>query len=260
LAGIIAACSNDGSGGGQASSSRATTGATAETTGATDTTGATTTSGAATDSTIAAGAGAEIPDETAGPFPSDGSNGPNVLTDSGVVRADITQSIGDFSGTAEGVPMTLNLTVVDAATGNPLPGAAIYLWHCTAGGQYSIYEIDDQNYLRGVQAADDAGKVTFQTVFPGCYSGRWPHCHFEVFDDVASATSGNAAIKTSQLAIPQADCEAVYADDRYGNSLANLGRLSLQSDGIFADGWSDQLAVMTGSPDSSYSAALLVRV
>ena len=45
---------------------------------------------------------AVIPEETAGPFPGDGSNGPNVLTESGVVRSDIRSSFGEFSGTATG--------------------------------------------------------------------------------------------------------------------------------------------------------------
>ncbi|MCU1500121.1 MAG: intradiol ring-cleavage dioxygenase, partial [Acidimicrobiales bacterium] len=123
------------------------------------------------------GAGAAIPDETAGPFPADGSNGPNVLTDGAVVRTDLTTSFGDHRGTAEGVPLTVQLTVVDAATGQPRSGAAVYLWHCTADGRYSLYEVEDQNYLRGVQVADDAGRISFTTVYPGCYSGRWPHCH-----------------------------------------------------------------------------------
>ena len=34
-----------------------------------------------------------IPEETAGPFPGDGSNGPDVLTESGVVRSDITTTL-----------------------------------------------------------------------------------------------------------------------------------------------------------------------
>src|SRR5690349_19676679 len=59
----------------------------------------------------AAGAADEIPDETAGPYPGDGSNGPDVLGESGVVRSDIRSSFGEFSGTAEGVPMTLELTI-----------------------------------------------------------------------------------------------------------------------------------------------------
>jgi hypothetical protein len=49
------------------------------------------------------------PDETAGPYPGDGSNGPDVLEQSGIVRRDIRSSFEEYSGTAEGVPMTLEL-------------------------------------------------------------------------------------------------------------------------------------------------------
>ena len=45
-----------------------------------------------------------IPEETAGPYPGDGSNGPDVLTQDGVVRADIRSSFGGATGTASGVP------------------------------------------------------------------------------------------------------------------------------------------------------------
>ena len=55
-----------------------------------------------------------MPDETGGPYPGDGSNGPNVLDDS-------------------------------------MEGAAVYLWHCNRDGQYSLYPqgVSDENYLRG---------------------------------------------------------------------------------------------------------------
>lgn len=260
MAGVLAACS---SGSSTAEASQETTGgsATSSTTGSSTTGSATdgTTGADATDA-VEASAGAEIPDETAGPYPADGSNGPNVLGTEGVVRSDLTTSFGDLSGTAEGIATTINLTVVDAATGDPLPGAAVYLWHCTATGAYSIYEVTDQNYLRGVTAADDAGRVAFTTIFPGCYNGRWPHCHFEVYGSLDEAGGGSGAIKTSQLALPQADCETVYADDRYGPSASNLARQSLSSDNVFRDGWEDQLATVSGSNDAGYTVSLLVRV
>jgi protocatechuate 3,4-dioxygenase beta subunit len=221
--------------------------------------GATTTASNATTSG-GESAGEEIPDETAGPFPADGTNGPNVLDDEGIVRPDITSSIGGSSGVADGVPISFNLSLVDAATGSAVPGGVVYLWHCTADGRYSLYEIEDENYLRGVQVADDAGRISFTSVFPGCYAGRWPHAHFEVYTSIEEATAGSAAIKTSQLALPQADCETVYADSRYGSSAQNLSRLSLDTDGIFADGWTDQLATMSGSVSDGYTASLLVRV
>ena len=206
---------------------------------------------------VAASAGTPIPSETAGPFPADGTNGPNVLADGAIVRRDITTSFGDFTGTASGRKVALTLTIVDAATGGALPGAAVYLWHCTADGKYSIYEVSDENYLRGLQVADDAGRVTFDTIFPGCYGGRWPHCHFEVFDTLNDANDGRAARRTSQLALPEADCQTVYADGAYGNSLSNLDRLSLAGDMVFRDGWTEQLATFNPSANT---INLLVRV
>src|SRR5262245_60203860 len=106
------------------------------------------------------GSCSEIPEETAGPYPGDGSNGPNVLTTSGVVRQDIRSSFGSYSGTADGVPLTIELALVDAACA-PLVGYAVYLWHCDRAGQYSLYTLTTQNYLRGLQQSGSDGKVTF---------------------------------------------------------------------------------------------------
>lgn len=256
LAGVLAAC---GFG-----SSESTTTAPKGSTLTTSVAGsATTTSAPAATTTTALNEliGAEIPGEGPGPYPADGSDGgPNVLSDEGPFKADLTTSFGALSGTAEGIATSLHLTIVESKTGEPVPNAVVYLWHCTADGRYSIYEITDQNYLRGVQVADDAGRVSFDTVFPGCYPGRWPHCHFEVFESPATASAGSSAIKTSQLALPQADCEAVYTDARYGLSADSLANLSLSSDIVFRDGWADQLATVTGSVDQGYAASLLVRV
>jgi protocatechuate 3,4-dioxygenase beta subunit len=253
LAGVVAACSSSSSTSAPLESPSPSGSATAP---GTATSAATT----ATTSATAASAGSEIPDETQGPFPADGSNGPDVLAEEGVVREDLTASFGPATGTADGVPLAFRLTIVDAATGGPLAGAAVYAWHCTADGRYSVYEVTDQNYLRGVQVADDAGRLTFASIFPGCYPGRWPHVHFAVYPTLDAATAGSQAMKTSQLALPEADCRAVYGDARYTGSAANLDRLSLATDLVFADGWSDQLATVDGSADDGYEASLLVRV
>ena len=77
-----------------------------------------------------------IPEETAGPFPADGTNGPDVLTDNGVVRRDIRSSFGSASGTAAGVPVTIKLTLLDSSNdAAALAGAAVYLWHCDREGR-----------------------------------------------------------------------------------------------------------------------------
>ena len=214
--------------------------------------------------TSAAGAGGEIPDETAGPFPGDGSNGPDVLEESGVIRSDIRSSIGDFTGTAEGVPMTLELTVTDLAEGgSPFAGAAVYVWQCDREARYSMYSegAEDQNYLRGAQVADTDGLVRFTSIFPACYPGRWPHVHFEVYPDRDSITASTNAIVTSQLALPKAACDQVYAASGYEQSAENLGGVSLETDGVFADDdAAAQLATVTGDVDDGYAVKLAVRV
>lgn len=206
----------------------------------------------------------EIPEETAGPYPGDGSNGPNVLSESGVVRSDITSSFGTATGVAEGVPLTLRLKVYDL-TGDDvevLAGAALYAWHCDRDGSYSMYDGDamQENYLRGVQETDADGWVEFTTIFPGCYAGRWPHVHFEVYESLDSATSATTKLRTSQLAFPQDVCESVYATEGYEDSVGNLAGVSLESDGIFADGHSLQMATVTGSVEKGYVATLSVPV
>ncbi len=206
----------------------------------------------------------EIPDETEGPYPGDGTNGPNVLTESGIVRSDIRSSFGALSGTAAGVPLTLELMLVDAgdATCAALSGLAVYAWHCTKDGGYSLYSsgVTDQNFLRGVQESDADGVVRFTTIFPGCYDGRWPHVHFEVFAGLSAATSGDAALKTSQLAFPEDACSDAYAASGYESSVSNLSRVSLDSDGIFRDGYDNQLATVTGDASSGFVASLVVSV
>ena len=136
------------------------------------------------------GACTVIPNETEGPFPADSSNGPSVLNQTGVVRTDITSSFAGLTGTATGVPLNLELTIVSASACSPLAGYAVYLWHCDALGRYSLYSAGatNQNYLRGVQAADSNGVVKFTSIYPGCYSGRWPHIHFEVYRSLAAGT------------------------------------------------------------------------
>ena len=205
----------------------------------------------------------EVPGETAGPYPADGSNGIDVLDDSGIVRADIRSSFGSSTTVAEGVPLTIALTVRDAATGAALAGRGVYLWHCDRGGDYSLYSrgVENENYLRGVQETDANGTVTFTSIYPACYSGRWPHIHFEVYDDIATAVASGPIVKTSQIALPPETNDAVYATSGYEQSVRNASQVSLQSDNVFRDdGAVHQLATMSGSVTAGYTAALTIGV
>ncbi len=169
-----------------------------------------------TSATSTAAACETIPEETAGPFPDDGSNGPNVLTDADIVRSDIRSSFGASRTTAKGVPLTVRLTLRDSANGyKVIKGAAVYLWHCDIDGQYSMYSqnVSEENYLRGVQASDANGQLRFTTIFPAAYNGRWPHIHFEVYPSLTDATAVSSKLRTSQLALPEDTSTLVYATD-----------------------------------------------
>lgn len=225
--------------------------------------GSTAAQSATASSTAATSVLAEIPDETAGPYPGDGSNGADVLENSGIVRSDIRSSI-DGGTTATGVPMTLTLTIIDIANGNvPFKNAAVYVWHCDAAGGYSMYSegIENETYLRGVQVADREGKVTYTSIFPACYTGRWPHIHFEVYPTVDEITDSTNAIATSQVALPQNVSETVYALSGYEGSTSNLSQVSLDSDNVFSDdGGALQVTTLTGNASSGYQVALTVAV
>lgn len=206
---------------------------------------------------------AEIPDETAGPYPGDGSNGPDVLEQSGIVRSDIRSSISG-GGVADGVPLQFTLRITDMANGDaPFAGVAVYAWHCTAQGEYSMYSsgIEDETYLRGVQVTDADGQVTFTSIVPGCYSGRWPHIHFEVYPSVGAITDSANAIATSQLALPESMLGAVYALAAYDGSARNLSQVTLASDNVFGDdGGVLQVATVTGDVTAGFAATLVCRV
>lgn len=209
-----------------------------------------------------------IPEETAGPYPGDGSNTSNgsvanALMLSGIVRSDIRTSIAGASGVAAGVPLSIVIDLVNTSGScADLSGYAIYLWHCDREGRYSMYSsgVTAENYLRGVQATGSDGTATFTTIFPGCYSGRMPHMHFEVYRSTSTATSFGNKLRTSQIAFPTDVCNTVYASGGYSTSASNLARISFATDNIFNDGYTTQLASVSGDLTNGYVAHLQVGI
>ena len=204
-----------------------------------------------------------IPQETAGPYPGDGTNNnaTNALSLSGIVRRDLTTSLTS-SKVAAGIPLTVTLTILAGSSCAPAVGYAVYLWHCDRDGNYSMYSpaVTADSYLRGVQITDANGQVTFTTIWPACYSGRWPHIHFEVYTDVDAATSGTNTVSVSQLALPKAQCDEVFATTGYSQSIANLGQISLATDMVFSDGATLETPTVTGSTSNGYTASLRVPI
>lgn len=258
----LASCGGGGDSGSSTADGPVSSGGTGS--GSTGTGSAGTGSGTTTGSTSCA----VIPEETGGPYPADGTNSSNgkvanALVLSGIVRSDIRSSIAGATGVAQGVPLTIRLKIVNVASScATVTGATVYLWHCDRNGNYSMYSssISAENYLRGVQAADADGYVTFLTIFPGCYDGRMPHVHFEVYPTLAKSTAASNRIKTSQFTFPLATLNEVYTATGYASSVQNLSRISYATDNVFSDGTSLQMATMSGDIVNGYVAELTVGV
>jgi hypothetical protein len=81
-----------------------------------------------------------------------------------------------------------------------------------------------------------------------------------VYPSVSSATSATGKLKTSQIALPEAACDVVYATDGYSASIRNMTQTSLSSDMVFRDGWSQELATANGTTANGYTATLVIGV
>lgn len=183
---------------------------------------------------------AASPAETIGPYPS--------LTD--LVRSDIREG-------RPGTPVTLTITVVNASSGcRPVGGAVVDVWQTDAEGRYSQYaqlgyDGRGDTFLRGLQTTDASGRVTLTTVYPGWYAGRATHVHVEV------TVSGRSA-KVTQIAFPESVNAEVYRSGVYASRGPNP--TSNARDGIFADSLAAELATVTGSPTSGYTASFTVGI
>jgi protocatechuate 3,4-dioxygenase beta subunit len=112
-----------------------------------------------------------------------------------------------------GVPLRLDLHVIDGAACKPIERARVDIWHADARGIYSGYEGQGdkqdtstvgQKFLRGTQFTDGAGAVSFKTIYPGWYAGRATHIHFKVILD-------DSNVLTGQTYFPDAINEFIYA-------------------------------------------------
>jgi protocatechuate 3,4-dioxygenase beta subunit len=130
----------------------------------------------------------------------------------------------DIRSGRPGTPMTLRLKVVDATTCRPIRNATVDIWHCDASGAYSGVSGNRGNFLRGIQRADAAGNVRFDTIVPGWYRGRTPHIHVKVF------VSGHE-VHTGQVFFRAAVLRAIYAQGAYASR--GQADTSNASDGIY---------------------------
>ena len=99
--------------------------------------------------------------------------------------------------------------------------------------------------------------MTFTTIYPGCYSGRWPHIHVEVYLSLTQATGYQNKIKISQIATPADSSGTVYGSATgYSASVSNLASISLATDNVFSDGATPETPSVSGNITDGYAIAL----
>jgi protocatechuate 3,4-dioxygenase beta subunit len=182
-----------------------------------------------------------MPEATEGPY----------YFDPELQRADVTED-------REGIPMRLQMQVVDAEC-VPIEGARVDIWHCDARGIYSGYtnrgtgvDARGETFLRGTQSTNARGVVTFQTIYPGWYSGRTTHIHYKVFLDAQT-------VLTSQMFFPDPLSEYLFQNVAPYNERANA-RDTMNSDDWILDQVGDGGFAAVREQKEYYDAALVVGV
>lgn len=237
---LIGASGLIGCGGGSSTTNNSTSSSSAATT--TSTASSTQVSSA----TSSPGSCVVIPTETIGPYPLS-----TLLNSSLILRENIAED-------KTGVPLQLQLKLVNVNNSCTPLSAYVYIWHCDKEGNYSGYNSETgKTYCRGVQYTDTNGVAHFTTIYPGWYAGRITHIHFQIF--LTTYGSNAQSTKISQLAFPQSITQAVYNSALYTKG-QNTSVSSFAADGIFSDGVEYQLATITGSVAEGYVAELEVGI
>ena len=164
----------------------------------------------------------------------------------GLWRRDITEG-------QPGRALRVKLRVIRASTCAPMARANVEVWHADAYGDYSGYDggggsQTTTRYLRGHQRTGSTGWATFDSIYPGWYSGRAPHIHLKVH-------VGGNTVHTGQLFFPQSVSSLVYSHGVYASRGAN--DMTNSTDNIYQQaGGSSAVADMTKHSDGSYTARL----
>ncbi|WP_295713973.1 intradiol ring-cleavage dioxygenase [Mucilaginibacter sp.] len=202
----------------------------------------TTTSGSSSSS----GTCSVIETETEGPFPT--------KAPASYVRSDIT-------GDRTGYKLTVKITINNSNNScNALSGALVDIWHCDSAGNYSEYggsgmqatNYTTVHFLRGRQTTDSNGLVTFTSIFPGWYSGRATHIHVHVYN------SSGTSLKVTQIAFPEGSGTALAAVAGYTKGMT--GYTYNASDNVFSDGYTLELATVTGNTTDGFVLSISMSV
>ncbi|CAI7565517.1 unnamed protein product [Penicillium viridicatum] len=189
----------------------------------------------------------------------DPSTDPDVLfgTDATCILApDVTQGPYYVTGelvrnnmaeSQEGIPLYMDIQLIDTNTCEPIPEIYMDLWHCNATGVYSGVvasgngNSEDETNLnttfhRGIQKSNKDGVIQMQTNFPGHYTGRATHIH--VLTHPANETkilangtlSGLYSSRSSHVGQIFFDQDLITAADEVSPYSTNTQEVTLNSD------------------------------
>lgn len=186
------------------------------------------------------------------------SNGPYWLPASEVFRQDIVED-------QIGIPLQLEIGVMDVNTCEPMENVLLSIWHCNSTGYYSSFEgrdpntrfgliaaqenitiantsdfrslqTDNSTWLRGMWPTNGFGSAEFNTIFPGFYIERTIHIHVQAHMNWTLTSDGRVnssrIIETGQIFASEALTEEIMALEPYA-SHTEVARWPNDIDAIF---------------------------
>ncbi|KAH8426533.1 intradiol ring-cleavage dioxygenase [Aspergillus melleus] len=170
----------------------------------------------------------------------DVTSGPYIWPRSQTLRQDMSEG-------QPGIPLWLDIGVMDMATCAPLEGVLVDLWHCNATGSYSSFtgipaditygqyvkqenltnvkfgvtdlHTDNTTFCRGMWPTNGNGITELKTIFPGFYAGRAIHVHVQIHTDWSIRENGTMAhgntVSTGQLYFEENLVERIMAEEPY---------------------------------------------
>ncbi|KAK0475789.1 dioxygenase [Armillaria novae-zelandiae] len=145
------------------------------------------------------------------------TTGPYIWEVSQTLRQDMTED-------QPGIPLIMDIGVIDINTCEPMQNVLVDLWHCNATGSYSSFtklspntpfeelleelnytivddnfdlHTDDTTFLRGMWPTDANGVMEMKTIVPGFYVQRTVHIHVQVHQDWVLQSNGTVKTDTT---------------------------------------------------------------
>ncbi|QDS69944.1 hypothetical protein FKW77_002000 [Venturia effusa] len=147
----------------------------------------------------------------------------------------------------EGIPLHIEFQVIDVDTCEPVPDFFLDYWHCNSTGVYSGVVASgngdssdatnlNKTFLRGIQASDEEGVVSFDSLFPGHYTSRATHIHILGHSNVTIASNNTLSNQGQMSHVGQVffDQDLITEADTIAPYSSNTQEVTLNADDSIA--------------------------